>query len=71
MNVKDTQRLGEVLRKVDRLLDSGPLPSGNIRNIDVLEALIGDIRTVMQNREPDEIHALLVQDTAERRAARE
>lgn len=70
MNSIERKRLTDVVTKASKLLDLGPLPSGNIRDIHVLEAVLADVVTVMAGREPGDTHSLLSQDTEERKRTR-
>lgn len=63
MNAKDHKRLATVRSQADRLLDPGGQANGQILNIDVLEALLGDVQNIQNNRDPEHLAALIKLDT--------
>ncbi len=69
MNGRDVIALTNILADTEALLNAGPSPEGKatILNIDVLEALIGDVRSVMNRGNPHEVAALLKQDRDSRK----
>lgn len=61
MNAKDTNHLVTLRAQADALLDAGVTGSG-ITNMDVMEALLGDLGEIMANRDPRYLAVLVQQD---------
>lgn len=63
MNIKDQQRLAKVLAQADELLNKPGKVGNPISNLDVLEAVLGDIGRVMSNRDPVSLALLVERDS--------
>lgn len=60
MDRTDHRRMSLVRAQADELLDAPKSTETQILNIDVLEALLGDIGHVQNGREPRELAELLI-----------
>jgi hypothetical protein len=59
MTGKDRARLDTMRSRANRLLDSPPRMNPVVRTIDVLEAVLDDVRTITGGREPLEVAKLV------------
>ena len=63
MNARDIKRLQTIKHQADILLNAGVTGSG-ITNMDVMEAVLGDMQAAMGNRDPQELAKLIELDKA-------
>lgn len=62
MNRMERNRLNELTREVDGLLDMGPKYLPNIKNIDVLEALLADVKDIANGQRPTHVHKMVLDE---------
>lgn len=60
MNVKDRNRLTTIRATADRLLNAPMVVNPRVTNMDVMEAVLEDVRAVAAGQEPKELDALVV-----------
>ena len=63
MNARDIKRFQTIKHQADTLLNAGVTGSG-ITNMDVMEAVLGDMQAAMGNRDPRELAKLIELDKA-------
>lgn len=68
MNRMERNRLTELTREVDGLLDAGPVKGSRITNIVVLEAFLADVKTITSGNKPTEVHALVLEEVGNLKA---
>lgn len=59
MNGADRKRLKQAIDNVDALLSSGPSVNPTVRNIDVLEAFLYDVKLALNSRDSNELQKLI------------
>lgn len=59
MNTKDRARLDIMRSRANRLLDSPPRMNPVVRTIDVLEAVLDDVRTISGGRDGQAVAELM------------
>lgn len=64
MNKLDQKRITAILDQANTLLNAGPSKNGQILNIHVLEAVLGDLGRVSSGRDPRELAELVELDLA-------
>lgn len=52
-------RIQTIIDQTNRLMDAGPYDGRNVSNVDVIEALIGDLGKLVNNRPPMHLAELL------------
>jgi hypothetical protein len=63
MNAKDVKRVNTMIKLANDLMNGPPSLNPVVTNVDVIEALIGDLGNVLIEREPTELVALVKRDS--------
>lgn len=67
MNAKDHKRVAEIKTQADKLLnDSGLMKEWDLLNIDVVEALLGDLNELTWGNDPKHLQNLTLPDEAKK-----